>query len=375
MISNFIYRFPYLIILISFLIGWICMPIVLKIAKAKHFVVKPNKRTCHKGEVPNIGGLDIFVSFLLTYMIFEYNNLSEYQFLLIGIFIIFMIGFVDDILDLTPLSKLLGEMLAGVAMIGFSDVRITHLHGFLGIDELSLWASYMLSFFVLIVIINALNLIDGIDGLASGLGIIYSLCFAVYFTLIGQINWAIIAYSLVGSLAVFFIYNTSGRNKIFMGDSGSLLLGYIITAFVFHVCEINAYNMVPEPYSMKATPAVMICLLSVPLFDTLRVALTRIKHHKSPFLPDRNHVHHLLLRTGLNHIQTTLVLLSVSVFFVALAIIGRNWPIWLLVLVNFALCSLLTFILWRIVDKKGATDDIPNTAEQQADQQVGDAIS
>ena len=357
MINNFIYSYPYLTVLISFLVGWICMPIVLKIAKAKGFVVKPNKRTCHTGEIPNIGGLDIFVSFLLTYMVFEYNHLSEFQFMLVGIFIVFMIGFVDDILDLTPLSKLLGEMFAGVALIGFSDLRLTHLHGFLGVEEMSTWASYTLSFFVLIVIINALNLIDGIDGLASGLGIIYSLCFAVYFSLIGQTDWAIIAYILVGSLAVFFIYNTSGKHKIFMGDSGSLLLGFIITAFVFHVCEINAYNLVPEPYHMKATPAVLICLLSVPLFDTLRVALTRIKHHKSPFLPDRNHVHHLLLRIGLNHIQTTSVLIGVSLFFVALAIIGRNWPIWLLVLVNFSICSLLTFILWRIVDRKSGISD------------------
>lgn len=353
MISQFFFTYPPLVGLISFFIGWAAMPIVLKIAKAKHFVVKPNKRTSHKGEVPNIGGLDIFFSFMLTYMVFEYNHLQEYQFLLIGIFVIFLIGFVDDILDLTPLSKLLGEILAGVAMIGFSDIRISHLHGFLGIGEINVYLSYALSFFVLIAIINALNLIDGIDGLASGLGILYSLFFAFYFYLIGQREWMLMACALVGSLSVFFIYNVSGKkNKIFMGDSGSLLLGFVISCFVFHVCEINAYHQVPEAFHMRATPAVMICVLSVPLFDMARVALTRIKHHKSPFLPDRNHIHHLLLSTGLNHLQTTCVLLAVSVLFIALAIVGRNWSIWLLLGADLLLCTLLTYILWRVVDKK-----------------------
>ena len=355
MITQLIYQYPVITGLISFCIGLACMPIVIKIAKAKHFLVKPNKRTSHTGEIPNIGGLDIFISFLLTYMIFEYNELNEFQFLLIGIFIIFIIGFVDDILDLTPMSKLLGEMLAGVAMIGFSDIRLTHLHGFLGIEQIGTGYSYLLSFFVLIAIINALNLIDGIDGLASGLGILYSIFFAVYFHLIGEPEWAIMACSMVGSLSVFFIYNVFGkRNKIFMGDSGSLLLGYVITAFVFHVCEINAYDAVPEAYHMRATPAVMMCVLSIPLFDMARVALTRIKHHKSPFLPDKNHIHHLLLRTGLNHLQTTCVLLVTSLAFIALAFVGRNWQVWILALVDLLCCSVLIFILWRIVDKKNA---------------------
>ncbi len=137
-----------------------------------------------------------------------------------------------------------------------------------------------------------------------------------------------------------------------MGDSGSLLLGYILTAFVFHFCEINAYHEVPEALHCKAAPAVAICILSIPLFDTLRVMLTRIKHKKSPFRPDKNHIHHLLLRIGLNHLQTTCLLLSISVLFIGLAYIGRNWNILLLIGVNLLLCILLTWILWRIVDNK-----------------------
>ena len=158
---------------------------------------------------------------------------------------------------------------------------------------------------------------------------------------------------MVGSLAVFFIYNVFGhREKIFMGDSGSLLLGYLLTAFIFHFCEINAYKLVPEWLHMSAAPMVAICVLTVPIFDTIRVSLTRIKQHRSPFQPDKNHIHHLLLRTGLNHIQTTCVLLSVSILFIGLAILGRNWNMWLLIFTDFGLATALTLFLWRIINKK-----------------------
>ncbi len=355
MIQTFFLQHSYLIGLISFSLGLLGMPIIVRIAKAKGFVVRPNKRMSHTGEVPNVGGLNICFSFMLTYMLFEYNQLSQSQFFLIGLFAIMAVGFIDDVLVLTPMAKLLGETLAGIALIGFADLRITHLHGLFGITEIGTIPSYLLSLFVLIAIINAINLIDGIDGLASGLGILYCLFFAVYYWLAGDVSWSVLAICMIGSLAVFFIYNVFGnREKIFMGDSGSLLLGYLLTACVFHFCEVNAYHQVPDALYMSAAPAVAICVLTVPIFDTIRVSLTRIKQHRSPFNPDKNHIHHLLLRTGLNHIQTTCVLLSVSVVFIGLAVLGRNWNMWLLLLADFGLATAMTLILWRIINKQMA---------------------
>ncbi len=353
---DYFYQHTYLIGLVAFLVALAAMPVVIKIAKAKHFVVRPNKRTCHSGEVPNIGGIGICFSFLLTYMIFEFDQLQQSQFLLIGLFAIVMVGLVDDILVLSPLSKLICELLSGIALIGFADIRITHLHGFLGIEGLNVTTSYILSFFILVAIINAINLIDGVDGLASGLGIIYCLFFAVYFHLVQETSWSILAICLIGPLAIFFIYNVFGgvSRKIFMGDSGSLLLGYMLTACVFRFCEINAYRLVSDRFLMSAAPAVCICVLSIPIFDTLRVGITRIKHHKSPFLPDKNHIHHLLLRTGLNHIRTTIILLTVSLLSIGLGILGRKWNLWLLVGADFLFLTILTVILWRIIDKKNA---------------------
>ncbi len=358
MISSFFLHHTYLIGLISFIIGLVGMPVVVRIAKAKGFVVRPNKRMSHTGEVPNIGGLNICFSFILTYMLFEFDQMSQNQFFLIGLFTIMVIGFIDDVLVLSPIAKLEGETLAAIALIGFADIRLTHLHGLFGITEIGIIPSYLISLFVLIAIINAINLIDGIDGLASGLGIIYCLFFAVYFGLAGESSWSILAICMIGALAVFFIYNVFGnREKIFMGDSGSLLLGYLITAFVFHFCELNAYHMVPETLQMNAAPAVAICVLTIPIFDTIRVSLTRIKQHRSPFQPDKNHIHHLLLRTGLNHIQTTCVLLSISLLFIGLAILGRNWNMWLLLTADFAVATCFTMILWHIINRQTVAHD------------------
>ena len=329
------------------------MPLVIDIAKNRNFVVKPNKRTSHEGVIPNIGGINIFISFLLTVFMFSYGIISELQFTIIGVFIILIVGFVDDLIDVKPLWKLIGELTSAFFLIVVSDVRLSNLHGFLGIYELSLLVSYALSFFVFIVIINSLNLIDGVDGLASGLGILYSIFFAAYFHLTGNINLAITAYAMMGSLTVFFIYNVfGGKHKIFMGDSGSLLLGYMITLYVFEFCKLNANPEVLTVYNMTAAPAVAVCVLSVPLFDTLRVMLTRLKKGVSPFHPDKNHIHHLLLKTGLKHRQVTFVLLCVSLFFIGLGLIGRNWSIGILVLDAFIIATILTYVLWRFVDKK-----------------------
>jgi UDP-N-acetylmuramyl pentapeptide phosphotransferase/UDP-N-acetylglucosamine-1-phosphate transferase len=352
-INNFIHGFPYITTLVSFVIGLCFMPLVINIAKNRNFVVKPNKRTSHEGVIPNIGGINIFISFLLTVFMFSYEIISELQFSIIGVFIILIVGFVDDLIDVKPLWKLIGELASAFFLIVVSDVRLSSLHGFLGIYDLSLMVSYALSFFVFIVIMNSLNLIDGVDGLASGLGILYSVFFSVYFHLTGNINLAISAYAMIGSLTVFFIYNVfGGKSKIFMGDSGSLLLGYMISLYVFEFCNMNASQSVLLAYNMSAAPAVAVCVLSVPLFDTLRIMLTRIKKGVSPFHPDKNHIHHLLLKTGLKHRQVTFVLLCISLFFIAFGIIGRNWPNGLLVLIVFIIATILTYVLWRIVDKK-----------------------
>lgn len=351
---QWLYNYPILIAIFSFAIGLICMPVVIKIAKVRHFVVKPNKRMSHKGEVPNIGGIDIFMSFILAYLLFEYDQLQNSQYIFIGVFLILMTGFVDDLLVITPSWKMFGELLAGSFLILISNVRLTSLHGFCNIYGIPLVASILLSFFVFIVIVNSLNLIDGVDGLASGLGMIYSLFFALYFHQIGEIHLSILAYCLIGSLAVFFIYNVFGRSKrkIFMGDSGSLLLGYMMTLFVFRFCEINASRPDLGICHSQSAPSVMIALLAIPLFDTMRVMAARIRKHQSPFTADKNHLHHLLLRIGLPHVQVTCVLLCLTVGSIAIGWSLRNLANGYLTAIIFVYCTLYTWIIWLLVKRK-----------------------
>jgi len=329
------------------------MPLVIEVARKYNFVVSPNKRTSHNGDIPNIGGINIFVSFLFTVFLFSYNVFSEIQFSILGLFIILIVGFIDDLIDIKASCKLIGELIAAFFLIILADLRISNFHGFLGIYELPLFFSYVISFFVFIVIVNSLNLIDGVDGLASGLGILYSLFFAVYFLLSGHFELSVSSFAMFGSLVVFFYYNVfSNKRKIFMGDSGSLLLGYMINLFVFSFLEMNAKHDVPPQLFIKAAPAVAISLLIVPLFDTVRVMVTRVKKGYSPFRADKNHVHHLLLSLGLKHKDVSFVLMGITIGFIIVGLIFRNIPNGVLVAIDFVFCLILTKYLWILVDRK-----------------------
>ena len=351
-------KYPFIGTFVTFFFGFLLMPFVLKFARKKNLVVRPNKRTSHNGTVPNIGGLNIFCSLLLIFVILLIFNKLLPSFLLLPFFfgfcLMFVVGFIDDRLVLSAVWKLVGETLCAFFLIVWSDIRLTSLYGIFGIYELPLWASYLISYFVFILIVNALNLIDGIDGLASGLGIFYSLFFGIWFHLAGYNYFALFCFACVGSLLIFFLYNVFGRSnrKIFMGDSGSLVLGYLMTFFVIEFLEINTKHLISESYVFTAAPVSVICLLFVPLFDIFRVAFTRMKKGISPFTPDKNHVHHLLLRLGLTHRQVTFVLLSVTFIFTALAVLGRNLNIYVLFAMALLMGYLMIFLLWRIVDKR-----------------------
>ena len=349
------YSYPVLLGLVSFLTGYFLMPYVIQMAKNKELIVKPNKRTSHSGGVPNIGGINIFSSFIISYLLFSTSKIDfSTRVILAGMYFVLLVGFFDDTFELSSFKKLLGELFAGILIIVIADVRLTHLHGFLGIGEIPDGISYLLSFFVYLLVINGLNLVDGVDGLASGLGILICAFFGIYFQLIGEIPLSMMGYSMIGALLIFFIYNVFGRkSKIFMGDSGSLVLGYIIYLFIVRFCEFNVHKIeeINPEYIMKSAPVVAICVLAIPLIDTLRVMITRIKKGRSPFSPDKSHVHHLLLSTGLKHKEVTYILLFVNLVFIGLGLLLRNFNIGLGILIAVALAAFLTVLLWRIVDK------------------------
>lgn len=350
---QFIDKFPFVVFLLSFLIGYLLMPVVIEIAKKHNFVVSPNKRTSHNGDVPNIGGINIFVSFLLTVFFFTFNFFPGIQYATMGLAIILVVGFIDDLIELNVWWKLSGQILSGFFLIVLGNMRFVNLDGFLGIGELSIIISYLLSFAIFILLVNAFNLIDGIDGLASGLGLLYSLFYGLYFYIVKSSDLSVVAFAMFGSLAVFFYYNVfSDKNKIFMGDSGSLLLGYVMFIFILKFSDINLSDEVMPKFDFHSPIAISVTVLLIPLFDAVRVAITRIKQGRSPFAADRNHIHHLLLGLGMSHKQVTFLLMFVTLLLMILALVMKNLSAVIILCIDLLIASSLTQLLWQKINRK-----------------------
>lgn len=310
-----------LTLLMAFLICFFSVPMVVKAAREKKLVDEPTERGSHSRSVPTLGGVAIFASLMISSLIFlNIYKFPGLQYTIVGLIIIFMLGIKDDLLVLSPWKKLVGQLVAAYLVIDFGNTGFTNLHGFAGIHELPSNATLVLSMFVMVVIINAFNLIDGIDGLAAGTGILSSLTFGVWFYMSQTYEMAVISFAMAGSLIAFFIYNVFGHhNKIFMGDTGSLMLGFLMSVLVIQFNEININVMIP--HAVKSAPAVSVAILAIPLFDTLRVFTIRVMHRQSPFRADRRHLHHRLLDLGLNHLQATGVLVAANGLFIAAAFV------------------------------------------------------
>jgi UDP-N-acetylmuramyl pentapeptide phosphotransferase/UDP-N-acetylglucosamine-1-phosphate transferase len=326
----------------ALIIGFFSIPKVVKVAVKKDLVAKPNHRTSHTGRIPNVGGISIFISFILAFLIasdFRLDN--KMQFLVFTVLVLFFVGLYDDIMIISARRKLWGE-LAGIAgMIVLGNIRLTNLHGFFGVHELTYLSSTLLTFFVTVVIINAINLIDGIDGLASGVGMIVSLFFGIYFHLTGDRQLSMVAFCLLGALVPFFIYNVfAKRSKIFMGDAGALVLGVILSALTISFNESNI--LVTAPYHVINAPMVSICVLVLPMFDTIRVFTIRLYNKKSPFSPDKNHLHHMFLALGYNHKQATGILLLINVIYIGIGLLCQNTPKFFFFTIVFISCVLWT---------------------------------
>ncbi len=303
--------------LTAFFITYLAIPAIINIARVKGLVDEPGERRSHSSSVPTLGGIAIFagVIFSITFWT-PFVVFSELQYILCALIIIFLIGAKDDIVPLSPSKKFLGEILAATILVFRANVKLTSLYGVFGIYDLPIWASLSLSIFTIIVIINAINLIDGINGLSGSVGIVISVSFGWWFYNINSIELAIIAFALAGALVAFLKYNISPA-KIFMGDTGALLIGLVCSILAIKFIELN--KGLTHPMAIQSVPAVAIGVMIIPLFDTLRVFAIRISKGKSPFHPDRNHIHHLLLDIGLSHMQATVALVMVNIFFILFA--------------------------------------------------------
>lgn len=309
---------------LAFLITFFAIPVIIQVAKDKKLFDEPDERKVHKNVIPTLGGLGIFAGFIIaTLMGVPSGFAPELQYFVAAAVVIFFLGIKDDILILSASKKFIGQLLAAGIIIKFGGIQITNMHGFLGVYEIHHITSIILSIFTIIVITNSFNLIDGVDGLAGSLGLLTTLVFGVYFFYAGQLTYAVMAFALAGSTIGFLIYNFSPA-KIFMGDTGSLLLGLINSILVIKFIDVAGNPNPAAILPLESAPALGFAILMIPLFDTLRVFSLRILDRRSPFSPDRTHVHHFLLDLGLSHRMVTVTCVSVNISFIILAYFLRH---------------------------------------------------
>lgn len=309
--------------ILAFVITFFSIPVIIQVARQKKMFDEPDERKVHKMVIPTLGGLGIFAGFILATLL-GVPHTEEFQYLqyfVAAAVVIFFLGIKDDILVLSPAKKFIGQLIAAGIVIKFGGVQINNMHGFLGIGPIPHIASIVFTLFTIVVITNSFNLIDGVDGLAGTLGLVTSLVFGSYFLYVEQFMYAVMAFSLAGGLVGFLIYNFSPA-KIFMGDTGSLLIGLVNSILVIKF--INIAGLPTGKLPLEAAPAIGFAVLIVPLFDTLRVFSHRILDRRSPFSPDRTHVHHFLLELGFNHKKITLLCAAANIGFIALAILCND---------------------------------------------------
>ncbi len=343
-------------ILISFTIVMIAIPQILRVARAKKLFEAFDERKIHSGSIPPLGGVAIFIGFVISTIIAtDGYSFDSLKYIIASVVLMFFIGLKDDLMVISARKKLVVQIFASVLLITLGNVRITNLHGLLEIYELHYFVSLPITLFIMLGVINAFNLIDGIDGLASGLAIVATIFFGLWFLFDNKIQFAIMSFAMTGSLSGFFLYNVFGsRNKLFMGDTGSLIIGLIISTIAI---KFNEFNVIKDyAVTVNSAPSISIAIIIVPLIDTLRVITIRIKQKKSPFSPDKNHIHHRLLELAPSHLQVTVILVAATLLITGIAIflnnLGLNVTVQFLLVISIGI--FLSFIPSILVKRKKA---------------------
>jgi len=322
--------------LTAFTVVLLSTPALIKVAILKRLFDEPgDERKLHKRMIPTIGGIIIFAGTLFSFALWfpseKINDLGilkssvqDFKYIVATVLILFFVGVKDDIIGTAPIKKLVAHVIVGMILVQMAQIKLTSMHGIFGITNLPEWGGVFVSLFTYIVVVNAFNLIDGVDGLAAGVGVIASIAFAAWFYSAGDLVMACLAVALSGALIGFLVFNFNPA-KIFMGDSGSLSIGLIICVLAIKMVQTDHMEtMTYSPLYAVSKPIFAMCVLVYPLVDTLRIFMYRAVRGISPFSADRNHLHHLLIDGGCSHKQTVLIIYCFSVFMIALSILLRH---------------------------------------------------
>lgn len=291
---------------------------------------EPGVRSSHQRKIPNLGGIAIFYSISICASIFAYELFDQFKFLFASIVILLYIGVMDDIIVMRAYKKLFAQIIVTTILVIGSDVRIRSFFGVFGIYELNYYFSVLFSIITFIILINAFNLIDGIDGLAGVYSLVCSFLFGISYYRLGEYNYPLVVLNMIiiGSVLAFLFYNLSNyrKKKIFMGDTGSMILGFLLafTAISFIDLFIEKNSLGVPYYHLTSAPVIAFAILVLPIVDTLNVIIIRFLNKKSPFTADKNHIHHKLLNLGLSHKKSTLYIILYYLLIISITYFLRH---------------------------------------------------
>lgn len=308
-------------------------------------------RKTHKRNISRLGGLAIVGSFTISILLFSsIINFKEANFVIASCIILAALGLKDDVYGTNTSTKFILQIVVAFILVFFGAFRLTSLYGVLNVGDMPPIYGSLFSIALIIFLNNAFNLIDGIDGLAGGIGILTSLVFGVLFASMGQIAYSFIAFALAGAIAGFLKYNWFPA-KIFMGDTGALIIGLISAALAIKFIELNKFTGKNHP-AFYSAPAIAVAILIVPIFDSLRVFCIRILKGTSPFKGDRNHIHHRLERLGLKPNQIVLASLALNVVILLATISLQRLGNFVLIFLIIAICAAFNGVLTLSLYKK-----------------------
>ncbi|HPG10785.1 MAG TPA: MraY family glycosyltransferase [Chitinophagaceae bacterium] len=281
----------------AFIVTLLSIPPIIRLIKKYRLYDMPGNRKEHSHPIPTMGGISIAAGMVVALLLwFPFIAEPAQISFFFSIAVLLGLGIMDDLKDLSARYKFIIQIAIG-SLIAISGIRITSLEGLMGIYDLSPIAQYSITVLAIVGITNAFNLVDGIDGLAGGLGFMSLVTLGIILNLNGDINTALIAFALSGGILAFLYFNFNPA-KIFMGDTGSLVLGFVISVLSIRLLQVN--HIASNPFIPNG-PVFVFAITLIPVFDTLRVFGLRIWRGKSPFAADRTHIHHLLTNQGFNH--------------------------------------------------------------------------
>ncbi len=341
-------------VLISLAVSLLLMPLLIKLFARRSLIDKVERRKIHDREVPTMGGAGFVGAFAITILLMgSFEQLSLHRVELLTISVMFVVGLRDDLIELNAISKLIAQLVPAILLIFLTNLVFPSLYGFLGINEIPYWLGALISLLTIIGLTNSYNLIDGLDGLAGSLAVLAAILLGAWFYVQGETYYAFIAFAFVGSLFGFLYYNWQPA-KIFMGDTGALVIGFLLSVLSIRFIDLNASLPAGSLLKFTSGVSVAVSISIIPIFDTLRIITVRLLKRKSPFSPDKNHTHHILLRLGFSHATATLLLVVVNILFVGIAValdfLGDN----LLMPLLIALAVGFSLVLKHYIDKKAS---------------------